>query len=239
MTEQSEQSAKKGVLAVERNAKTLRQLALENLREAILAFHFKPGERLVERDLCEQLGVSRSVVREVVRHLEAEGIVEMLPNRGPAVSQIDPEKVNQIYEIRSMLESMAAAACARECDQDTIQQLGAVIERIDSAFREQGASDILEQTTAFYRQLFLSSGKQVAWDVVHSLNARINHLRALTISSAQRHEQAIAEMRAIHRAIRAGDETGAEAAARAHIDSVTRIAHHYLENWDDYFPEQG
>lgn len=224
-----------GGLTVERNTKTLRQLALEKLRQAILDFHFMPGERLIERNLCDQLGVSRSVVREVVRHLEAEGIVEMIPNRGPAVSRIDPAKIDQIYEIRTMLESMAAAACARNAGQETKQLLDKVIESIDVAFRNQDTSEILERTTEFYRQLFLCSGKMVAWEVVHSLNARINHLRALTISSPARHKEAISEMKAIHQAVCDGDAQAAETAAEKHIQSVTRIAHTYLENWGEYF----
>ena len=67
-------------LLIDRPAKTLRQLALEKMREAILTMKFRPGERLVERALCERLGVSRSVVREVLRHLESEGLVETIPN---------------------------------------------------------------------------------------------------------------------------------------------------------------
>ncbi|WP_163535827.1 GntR family transcriptional regulator, partial [Klebsiella pneumoniae] len=63
-------------MRVDRSAKTLRELTLEKMREAIVSLRFRPGDRLVERDLCEQLGVSRTVVREVLRHLEAEGIVQ-------------------------------------------------------------------------------------------------------------------------------------------------------------------
>ena len=69
-------------LKVERRTTTLRELALEKMRTAILEAHFQPGERLVERSLCEGLGVSRTVVREVLRHLEAEGLVDSIPNQG-------------------------------------------------------------------------------------------------------------------------------------------------------------
>lgn len=223
---------------VERNTKTLRQLALEKLREAILRFHFMPGDRLVERELCKQLGVSRSVVREVIRHLEAEGLVETIPNQGPAVARLDPAKVEQIYDIRSMLEAMAAATCARRQDSPRIAEiLSDVIDRINQAFENRDSAAVLEQTTEFYRQLFLCSGKTVAWDIVCSLNARINHLRALTISSSTRHEEAISEMRVIQQAVRSGNDEGAAEAAQNHIASVSRIAHVYLENWHEYFPE--
>ena len=73
-------------MRVVRNLMTLRELTLEKMRGTILSFRFKPGDRLVERDLCEQLGVSRSIVREVLRHLDAEGLVEIMPQRGPIVA---------------------------------------------------------------------------------------------------------------------------------------------------------
>src|SRR5215467_4635318 len=71
-------------LRVDRSTKTLRERTVERLRDAILNFQFKAGERLVERSLCEKLGVSRTVVREALRQLEAEGLVENLPQHGPA-----------------------------------------------------------------------------------------------------------------------------------------------------------
>lgn len=226
-----------GSLTVERNTKTLRQLSLEKLRQAILRFHFMPGDRLVERELCKQLGVSRSVVREVIRHLEAEGLVETIPNQGPAVARLDPAKVEQIYEIRSMLEAVAAANCAERRSPRVVEILADVIDQIDQAFENGDSAAVLEQTTEFYHQLFLCSGKTVAWDIVCSLNARINHLRALTISSSTRHEEAISEMRVIHRAVASGNADAAAEAARSHIASVSRIAHAYLENWHEHFPE--
>ncbi|TIX93067.1 MAG: GntR family transcriptional regulator, partial [Mesorhizobium sp.] len=91
-------------LRIDRSAKTLRTLALERMREAIMDFHFQPGERLVERPLCDQLGVSRSVVREVLRQLEAEGLVQMVPGHGPAVAKPDLGRTDEIYELRALLE---------------------------------------------------------------------------------------------------------------------------------------
>ena len=222
-----------GSLRIERTAKTLRELALEKMREAIMRFSFRPGDRLVERDLCERLGVSRSVVRECLRHLEAEGLVETVPHHGPIVARFDPAKVEQIYEIRGMLEAMAAAACAEAAPDEAIDELGQVIDVIQAAFREQDPPAILEATTAFYDTLFLAAGKNVAWEIVRSLNARINHLRAMTISSAERDRDAIAEMHRIHDAIRARDPDAAHAAALEHVQVAARIARQHLDMGTD------
>ena len=90
---------------------TLRALAVDRLRGAIIAGRFAGGARLVERTLCDQLGVSRSVVREVIRTLEAEGLVETARS-GPIVARLDWAQAAQIYAIRRLLEAEAAAACA-------------------------------------------------------------------------------------------------------------------------------
>lgn len=215
-------------MRIQRTGKTLRQLALEKMRDAILRFRFRPGDRLTERELCERLGVSRSVVREVLRHLEAEGLVETIPHQGPVVARFDPAKVEQIYEIRALLEPMAAAACAEQADAAAAERLDRAIDAIDRAFDGGDPPAILEATTAFYDELFQCSGKLVAWEIVRSLNARINHLRGMTISSENRRRAAIPEMRRIQQAIAAGDADAASVATRDHVHRAADIAREFL-----------
>ena len=218
-----------GSLRIQRSTTTLRQLALEKMRDAILRFRFRPGDRLIERELCDRLGVSRSVVREVLRHLEAEGLVETVPHQGPVVARFDPAKVEQIYEIRALLEAMAASACAERADAAAAVRLDRAIDAIDRAFDSDDPPEILEATTAFYDELFRCSGKVVAWEVVRSLNARINHLRGMTITSTGRRHAAIPEMRRIQQAIAAGDPEGAATVARDHVHKAAEIAREFLD----------
>ncbi|MDQ0301475.1 GntR family transcriptional regulator [Ancylobacter polymorphus] len=224
MVATTESNAAGEEMKVERSVPTLRSLTLEKMRDAILDFRFKPGERLVERQLCERLGVSRSVVREVLRHLEAEGLVETIPHQGPAVTKPDPAQAAQIYEIRALLESEAARACALNAPEAAIAELGGVIDEIDAAFRTGSPREVLRRTTEFYEKLFVAAGKEVAWDVVRSLNARINHLRSMTIAQQGRHADAIAEMRRLHAALMQRDGEGAYEASRAHVATVARLA---------------
>jgi DNA-binding GntR family transcriptional regulator len=211
-------------LRIDRSTKTLRELALEKMRDGILNFHFRPGERLVERTLCERLGVSRTVVREVLRHLEAEGLVESGPQQGPAVARPDPTKAAQIYEIRALLEAEAARACARKATPADISRLRKAIDRNEEAFATGNARDVLKGTTDFYEALFSCAGKDVAWDVVKSLNARINHLRSITISTPGRGVAAIGEMRRILAAIEVGDGDAAYIASMDHVNVVATLA---------------
>lgn len=211
-------------IKVDRNNKTLRELTLEKFRSAIFSQYFKPGQRLIERSLCEELGVSRSVVREVLRHLETEGLVQSIPLQGPVVATIDADTTRQIYELRALLEGHAAAACALRGDQDAVNSMAANLHRIEVAFARDDFPTVIKQTGLFYHTMFSSAGDTVAWSIVNSLNARINRLRVITISSKQRGAVAPGEMHRLLDAIRAHQPEAAKAAAQAHVQHAQAIA---------------
>jgi DNA-binding GntR family transcriptional regulator len=220
-------------LTVDRTVKSLRERTLDKLRDAILNLRFKPGERLVEHQLCDQLGVSRTVVREVLRHLEAEGLVKTLARQGPVVARPDPDSVAEIYELRGLLEALAAQACAERASDRDAAQLGEALDRIEAAYRRNDPIAVLKATTEFYAVLFMSSGKVVAWEVVQSLNARVNFLRAMTISTPGRDKSGIAEMRRIVDAITARKPDEAYAATIDHVRAAAALATRYLWSQTD------
>ncbi|RKU01280.1 GntR family transcriptional regulator [Burkholderia sp. Nafp2/4-1b] len=220
-------------LKVQRPTATLRELALEKMRTAILDAHFQPGERLVERSLCEILGVSRTVVREVLRHLETEGLVDSIPNQGPIVAVLDFDTAAEIYEIRALLEGEAAMACAQHADEALVAALAACIDQIQQAFDAQDHQAVKALTSAFYERMFSAGKKHVAWEIVQTLIARINRLRALTIASDDRGRQAVEEMRAILSCIAAGNGVAAREAAVAHVHRVAEIARQLLTHGHD------
>ena len=211
-------------LKVNRTAKTLRMLALENLRQGILSGRFRPGDRLVERNLCELLDVSRSIVREALRHLETEGLVESVSHQGPVVASIDADQAAQIYELRAMLESHASGLCAERASDEIIEELSRLNDRIQEAFRDADFHEVLTRTTAFYEILFKGCGQTIAWDMVQSLNARINRLRAVTISTQGRSDEAAIEMKNLVDALRKRDAVAAREASRVHVRRVAQLA---------------
>ena len=210
-------------LKVDRSAKTLRELTLEKMHEAIFSGYFAPGERLVERKLCELLGVSRSVIREVLRQLESEGLVETIA-QGPMVARLDVGRAAQIYALRALLEGEAARVCAEKASDATLAELAALNQHIQQAFARDEFTLVMERTTAFYQCMFLGSGLEVAWEMVQSLNARINRLRAMTISSAERKSATGQEMAALVDALLRRDAEAAEKASRSHIQKAAEIA---------------
>jgi len=203
---------------------TLREIALERLRRAIIIGLFEPGARLVERKLCEQLGVSRSVIREVIRHLQAEGLVEVIARQGPIVTRLNWTDAAQIYDIRAALESRAVEDCARRVDDALKVQLARALDDIDQQAATQNALGILDAT----QLIFSASGHLIAWDIVSRLNSRISRLRVMTLSTPQRTRQGPAQIRTIFNAIVAGDAQAAGEACRAHVKAAANIAEQIL-----------
>ena len=220
-------------MRVDRSSKTLRERTLDKLREAIVSQHFRPGDRLVERELCDQLGVSRTLVREALRYLEAEGLVETLGHRGPVVAKLTIEETRQIYEIRIALESLAARACARKGSPETVARLEQALANMKNAYKKNQPSAVLAEATTFYATLFEEADKAIAWNIISSLHSRINHLRALTITTPGRSEEGPAQMQKIIDAIRIGDEDAAARACFDHVNRAAMLADQIIRGWEN------
>ncbi|WP_244182847.1 GntR family transcriptional regulator [Pantoea wallisii] len=200
---------------------TLRELALAKIRQAIISGYFKAGDRLVERNLCEELGVSRTVVREVIRYLEAEGLIENLPKKGPIVAVLTWEVAEQIYDIRLLLESEAAKDCATVATRDDKKNLHQKLLRIAKASRDQDDIERVEASQDFYEALFSIAKHHIAWEIVQRLNSRISRLRALTLRSPARQVAGFERMSRIYEAI---EENNAQQAKEAVIQHLTEAA---------------
>ncbi|MGV8986089.1 MAG: GntR family transcriptional regulator [Cypionkella sp.] len=217
-------------LKIKQMPQTLREIVLGRMRAAILSGRFASGERLVERTLCDQLGVSRSVVREVIRILEAEGLVETMLNRGPMVATLDWSRARQIYDIRLLLEQGAARTCATLADDAVKANLTTALAGIERAFAlEKPGMALFQATTAFYEVIFTAAGHDVAWEIVQRLNGRISRLRALTLATQERNVSGLARMTRICDAIRANDPDAAAKAVRDHLTEASAIARKLLE----------
>lgn len=216
-------------LRIETPPVTLREIALDRMRRAIIAGLFEPGARLVERTLCDQLGVSRSVIREVIRHLEAEGLVEMLAKQGPIVARLSWDDARQIYDIRAALESTAVADCARVADERIKTKLRQALDELDRCSQQNSPPGILDATTEFYSVIFEASGHNIAWDIVSRLNGRISRLRVMTLSTTNRTTSGPAQIREIFAAIDRNDPEAAAEACRAHVTVAAGIAQTLLK----------
>ncbi len=213
--------------------KTLKESALEQLREAITTGALKPGQRLVERVMCEQLGVSRTVIRECIRHLESEHLVTTVPNAGPTVATLSANEVEEIYAIRSLLEAAAVRSCTEQASNETISDLQVQSAAIAKQLRQRNVIGALQATTHFYETIFTAGEKTVSWDLVRQLNGRISWLRALTLGSDGRRTAGPKRIREIVQAMTERDADAAVAACQAHIGEAAKIALRELRNAEE------
>src|SRR5258708_19994653 len=115
---------------------TVRSMGTQKLGEGIMSGTVKPGQRLVERELCEMTGVSRPSIREALRLLEADGLVNNVPHRGPVVSTISLEEAKQLYAARAVLEGFAGRECARLHDPAVVRRMRDALARLKAAAAE-------------------------------------------------------------------------------------------------------
>lgn len=217
-------------LKIENPPVTLRELCLDKVRNAIITGYFPSGKRLVERTLCEELGVSRSVVREVIRYLEAEGLVEILPNKGPIVSLLNWEIASQIYEIRLLLEQSAVVDCTKNLDDKTAEKLKLLLEDLKAAFAADDINLIIATSTQLYQTIFTTAKHHIAWEVVQRLNGRISRLRAMTMKSTKREISGYQRIKNMCEAIYLHkDPEMAKQAVAEHVTEAAAIAKNILE----------
>jgi len=221
-------------LRVVRNTQLLRHQVSEKLRESIFDMRFPPGSRLIERELCESVGVSRTLIREALRELEGEGLVQ-LTSRGPVVPILTAEDARYIYDVRGALEGLAGRRCAENSSPEIVAALRAALHDVETTYTDEhsSGSQKLAAKSRFYEALINGAANPVLTDLLRMMHGRINLLRA-TYSSSERTMQSLSEVRGIVRAVedRKPDEASrlcaehvrnAAIAAYAVIDARTQL----------------
>ena len=218
---------------VNRTPVTLREIVLDKLRSAILNFQLLPGDRLVERDLCERLGVSRTSVREALRHLESEGLVEFADAKGPRVAIITLEDACDIYELRCVLEGLIVQLFTLNAKAKDIRALEKALAENRKALEDGDLQQVLESVQSFYDVLLEGSGNHIAATQLRQLQARISYLRATSVSQANRRGTSNKEMELIVEAIKSGDPLAAHQASVDHVRAAAKVALEYLKAKQD------
>lgn len=210
--------------------------AYRRLLEEIRAGRLLPGDRLRETELAEQLGVSRTPVREAIRQLEADGIVTHLPRQGATIRVLEYAEVVELYEMRAVLEGTAARMAARAASELELDELAALNADLAASKFSAEAARLNRQFHAMLldiaRNRFLSKSMQ-------SLQKSLMILGHTTLSEGARTDQAAGEHEALLAALRARDGAAAEAAMRAHIESSQRVRIRSLRNRTQPIDEAG
>jgi DNA-binding GntR family transcriptional regulator len=215
-----------------RVAAPLREQVLNLVRSAILNLDLKPGQRLVERELIEQLGVSRTTVREVIGQLTAEGLVTMIPQKGAVVSVLSVDEAKDIYEMRAVLEAIAVRRFVERSKAEHREQLKGALSEVEAA-AGLTASDELAAKDRFYEVLLAGAGSSPLTQILSSLQGRVRVLRATSLSVPGRPQEAAAEIREVVEAIFAGDADRAAWACQRHVRNAARIGLEQLSHSAD------
>jgi DNA-binding GntR family transcriptional regulator len=182
---------------IARTAAPLRQQVVRLIREDILNGGLAPGQRLLESALCEAYGVSRTVVREALRQLESEQLIEVRPNLGPLVAVLSESEIHSLYVVRAAMEALAGklfALSATAGERHDLTQLG---ERLDAEYRR-GDVDSREAIKAeFYRLLAEGSHNPVLSESLQIIHARVAIFRRYSFVDPKRIEPSIAALEAI------------------------------------------
>ncbi|MFS8534321.1 MAG: GntR family transcriptional regulator [Limnochordales bacterium] len=202
------------------NYKPLRELVFEAIREAIISGHLKPGERLMEIQLAEELGVSRTPVREAIRKLEQEGLVVMVPRKGAYVADISMKDIAEVFEIRGALEGLAAELAAERATEEELERLERLLVAIGECIERQDVDGMIEKDTEFHDLLFSASHNERLVQILSLLREQIQRFRSRTLARVERMKVALEEHKAIVEALGRRDSELARSLAEAHIESA-------------------
>ncbi|WP_428371317.1 GntR family transcriptional regulator [Mycolicibacterium sp.] len=200
----------------------IRNQVAQLLRTAISDLQFKPGQVLVERELCEMTGASRPSVREALRQLESEGLVTSKTGKGTVVSSMTPVEAAQVCQIRAVLEGLAGRLFTENATAEQRAELVDVVNRFEAEL--DNPDRLMGIKNEFYRVLLEGSGNELAAQMTVTLQRRSSLLRATSLMVPGRPKQTVKELRAILAAIKKNDADKVEQLCRDHVNNIYAAA---------------
>jgi DNA-binding GntR family transcriptional regulator len=197
----------------------LREVVFETLRDAIIQGRLKPGERMMEIQLAEEMGVSRTPVREAIRKLELEGFIVTVPRKGAYVAGISVKDIVDVFEVRAALESLAAGLAAERIADQELEELERALVQIAEA-RGGDLNAVVQTDTNFHEIIYRASRNQRLIQIITHLREQIQRFRTTSLSQPGRMKIALEEHRKIVEAISERNIELARALAREHIENA-------------------
>lgn len=188
-----------------RQAAPLRQQVTQLLKNDILEGVFLPGDRLIENSLCERYGVSRTVVREVLRLLESEQLVTVIPMQGPIVTRLSEEDITNLYQVRARVESLMIELYMQNANDNMKQQLQALLNRLDDDFLNGTVAQRWAYKDQFYTLLSKGANNSVLEEFINRIQERVGLFKHFAFVYEDRVRRGHADLKLILDAILAGD----------------------------------
>lgn len=195
----------------------LRDVVFKTLREAILKGDLAPGERLMEIKLANQLGVSRTPIREAIRKLELEGLVVMVPRKGAEVAKITEKDLRDVLEVRASLEELAISLACERITDEKIAELKAALEQFRTVIKGQDVTKIAEMDVAFHDVIFEATQNARLVQMVNNLREQMYRYRLEYLKDFSTHNRLDEEHVQIFEAVSERDSARAKALIHEHI----------------------
>lgn len=202
--------------------KPLRELVTDNIRQAIINGDFPPGMRLMELQLAAEMGVSRTPVREAIRKLELEGLIVMIPRRGAYVANISIKDINEVYEIRTALDILAAGLAAERINEEELEAMERNLIGIRPSIEAMDIPKIVEADSAFHDIIYKASRNERLISIISNLREQITSIRGRSMLYEGRLQDMLDEHRMIVDAIAQGNPEAAQKAVQTHMENAER-----------------
>lgn len=203
------------------SSNSLKNRVLNRIQKDILNGRYKPGEILTETGLCTELGVGRTPVREAIRQLELEGLVQLIPNRGVVVRGISTKDIEDIYTIRMMIEGLAARWAAENIDEQELKDLKETIELEEFYTVKKDTEQLLKLDSKFHEIIFKASKSKTLLQVLRIFHKNVRRARDASFSSPGRAMKVLEEHKAIYEAISRRDGDEAEKVTTRHVKNAS------------------
>lgn len=211
--------------AVTRQAAPLREQVVATMRTEIVDSTLAPGERLYEKDLCERYGVSRTVIREVLRQLESESLITVRPGHGPMVTVLTPSDIEALYEVRQELEGLAAELFAHRATDEQARAMLELVDGMEQSYLHGTLESRGESKEEFYRILLEGAGNPVLTSMLERIHARIGIFRYFAFIDPERAKLSYTEIVAIAEATaRDRDPKTARLNSEHHVSLASKLA---------------
>jgi DNA-binding GntR family transcriptional regulator len=197
--------------------KSLHQEVAQRIRDMIRKGLLQKGDRIVEKELCEMMGTSRTPLREALRLLSSEGLIDLVPHKGAYVAQPSMREIREMFEVMSILEGTCARKAAEKMTDADFRKLERLHEKLEKYFREKNNEKYLEVNHKYHSLLQEMTGSKVLNDVINSLRQKILLYRYRQLYQPDRFKASMNEHRVLLDAFRRRDPAAAESAMRTHL----------------------
>lgn len=197
----------------------LRDVVFQTLRQAILKGELEPGERLMEIQLAERLGVSRTPVREAIRKLELEGLVVMVPRKGAEVASITEKNVQDVLEVRKALEELAVTLACQRMDESQFKQFDEQNHIFEEALKANDFMEIAKQDIDFHEMIYTAAGNERLQQMLNNLQEQMYRYHIEYRKDEKQRNKLVQEHQEIAEAIQTRNVERAKSAIRLHIDN--------------------